>query len=78
MSNWYSKININLKNNKDKKNTNRILDFLKSKYDFSDLIIKASEDKLEFDGKHRGASLTKKGKLPKVEELFTDIGNFQK
>ena len=73
MSNWYSKIDINLKNNKDKKNTNRVLDFLKSKYDFSDLLIEISEDKLEFNGKYRGSSLTKNGRLPEVEELFTDI-----
>lgn len=73
MNNWYSKININLKNNKDKKNINRILDFLKSKYDFSDLLIKSSEDKLVFNEKYRGASLTKNGRLPEVEELFTDI-----
>ena len=73
MSNWYSKVDITLKDNIDKKNKNRILDFLKSKYDFSDLLIKISEDKLELTGKYRGSSLTKNGRLPKAEELFTDI-----
>lgn len=75
MSNWYSKININLKNNKDKTNVNKILDFLKQKYDFNLSEMQILDNKLEFYGDN-GNTIVRKDKpgyLPDAEELFIGI-----
>ena len=75
MSNWYSKLNINLKNNNYKINAKKISDFLNQKYNFESSIEIVSDNCMEFYGDEGETILSKDkpGYLPDAEELFIGI-----
>ena len=74
MSNWYSKVDITLKNNTGN-NANKIFEFLTRKYDFKLSQMKVLANSLEFYGDN-GNTIVCKDKpnyLPDAEELFLGI-----